>query len=174
MKEVDIVQSLRNRSIFPIATASSLNPNIGINPEYGGPEVALEYSTDVMFHSDFLNNQYWMITFLKPVLLKSYYIMSGYQHGFLYNWAIVVIMNGEDWQMNIDSHSNTFPQGEEYQLDKIYKCVAFKLRGGKMYTGVDERIAFYYIKFFGYLINDAKSKNNNNFLTSGFLFIVVL
>ena len=139
---LNIVESLREKGIYPTATSNSQRGN-------DSPSNALDYTLDNYYCSS--NNgkiQWIMFDFQTIVALKSYQINVKNKSNNLNSWNLSVSNDKINWRY-VSSY-NEVPKDSAYDLDRIENIRYVKIEGTSSDTP-STYISITYVKFFGSL-----------------------
>ena len=145
-----LVDCLRRKGIQPIATGSVLRGEF----ESFDPMHALDYDSDNKYHSpNEVSNGGWTLDFKREVTVTSYMIKVEQRCNYMSKWSMQFSNKNESSSfITVHSQDNKFPGNEIYYLP--FKCTSryFRIIGGSpLCPGMENAIAFQYIKFFGYI-----------------------
>ena len=141
-----IVECLRHKSIEPEAFASSYHSD-----PYK-PSNAIEYNDSLIFSTPDANcNQWWAINFRRLVTIDSYQIKapeSKTSSSAIYEWNFSVSFDNETWRI-VDYPPKGSPGDKIFKLRSSVDAFFVRINGRSQMTGMNYKIHFNYIKFFG-------------------------
>ena len=131
------------------------------------------------YHSTDVQNSYVSFYFSKPILIHSYFVYSvPDQSNCLYNWELQFYNSNINQWILIDNQTefDTLGNNEIITLETSIKTNMIKIIGGKDKEGDRYFLKFYKIEFYGHIIQQFNSQQNNLFILPLFytyLFIII-